>query len=179
MKMTFDEIIEEKLWAVRYDNNQDNELYRLLEEWGDVEALEEFFCQHFDDLSYFKVTNIDEAIQDTLDDRDELERVILDSTSNLEELFRPLDNRVTLPKNIEKMKGRPDKKRHSSWLRIYAIRLNDGKYIITGGAIKLTKEMRDREHTAQELVKINKVRDFLKDNDIFDEESFIEYLEIL
>lgn len=177
MKMTFDEIIDEKLWAVRYENNDENELFRLLDDWGDVEELEAFFNMHINDLSYFNVTNIDEAIQDTLDDRDELERVFLDSTTDLEELFRPLDNRVILPHEIERMKTRPEKKRHSSWLRIYAIRLNDGKYIITGGAIKLTKEMRDREHTAQELVKINRVRDFLKDNHIFDDDSFVDYLE--
>lgn len=178
MEMTFDEIIEEKLWAVRYAESFDNELYRLLDEWGDVLALEEFFSRYLNDLSYFKVTSISEAIRDTLEDRDELERVFLDSTTNLEELFKPLDNRVAVPRDIEEMKTKPSKRRHPSWLRIYAIRLTDGKYIITGGAIKLTKEMRDREHTEKELVKIDKVRAFLKDNDIFDDESFIEYLEI-
>ena len=176
--MTFDEIIEEKLWAVRYAESSDNELYRLLDEWGDVIMLEEFFNKYLNDLNYFKVTSIDEAIRDTLDDRDELERVFLDSTVNLEELFKPLDNRVAVPRDMEEMKTRPSARRHPSWLRIYALRLSDGKYIITGGAIKLTKEMRDREHTREELVKIEKVRNFLKDNDIFDDDSFIEYLEL-
>ncbi len=177
--MTFDEIIDKKLWSVRYEGNFDNELYRLLDEWGDVELLYNFFPQHINDLSYFKVSSIDDAIQDTLDDRDELERVFLDSTTNIEELFRPLDNRVVRPNEMEKMKSRPEKRRHPSWLRVYAIRLSDGKYIITGGAIKLTKEMRDREHTRQELVKIDKVRNFLKDNQIFDDDSFVEYLEAI
>lgn len=176
--MTFDEIIEEKLWSVRYPESSDNELYRLLDEWGDVMLLEEFFNKYLSDLSFFKVTNIEEAIRDTLEDRDQLERVFLDSTVNLEELFRPLENRITVPKEMEKMKARPSSRRHPSWLRIYALRLSDGKYIITGGAIKLTKEMRDREHTKEELVKIEKVRNFLKYNDIFDGDSFIEYLEL-
>ena len=175
--MTFDEIFNEKLWAVRYDGAPDNELYRVLDEWGDVFLLEEFFSRYLDDLSFFRVTSIDDAIRDTLEDRDELDRVFLDTTTNLEELFKPLDNRVAQPKDMEEMKARPSKKRHPSWLRIYAIRLADGKYIVTGGAIKLTKEMRDREHSRNELVKIEKVVDFLKDNDVFDDGSFIDYLE--
>lgn len=174
--MTFDEIIEEKLWSVRYDDQNANELERVLDEWGDVELLSDFFSMHFDDLAYFNVTTIEDAVNDTLDDRDTLERVILDSRTDLEKLFKPLDNRVGLPKEIEQMKAKGEKKRHPSWLRIYAIRLTDGKYIITGGAIKLTKEMRDREHTSHELVKIDKVRRFLLEKGIIDDAGFIDYL---
>ena len=75
------------------------------------------------------------------------------------------------------MKARVVATVHAPWLRIYAIRLNDGKYIITGGAIKLTEKMQDRPHTAFELKKIEIVRDFLKSLGVFDDEGFIEYLE--
>lgn len=37
-----------------------------------------------------------------------------------------------------------------------AIKLNVGIYIITGGAIKLTRTMQEREHTLQELGKMEK-----------------------
>ena len=88
-----------------------------------------------------------------------------------------MDNAVTSPKEMEKMKARGEKvNRHDSWLRIYAIRLTDGKYIITGGAIKLTLEMKDREHTQNELIKLDKVRRFLLEEGIVDDEGFIDYL---
>lgn len=48
--------------------------------------------------------------------------------------------------------------------------------IITGGAIKLTATMQEREHTLLELQKMEKVRRFLLEENIVDDESFIEYL---
>ncbi len=36
--------------------------------------------------------------------------------------------------------------------------------------------MQEREHTALELAKIEKVRNFLLDEKIIDDESFIEYI---
>ena len=61
-------------------------------------------------------------------------------------------------------------------MRIYAIKLAAGIYIITGGAIKLTASMQEREHTLLELQKMEKVRRFLLEENIVDDESFIEYL---
>ena len=49
-------------------------------------------------------------------------------------------------------------------------------YIITGGAIKLTATMQERKHTADELVNIEKVRNFLLTENIIDDNSFIEYI---
>ena len=71
------------------------------------------------------------------------------------------------------------RKKHASWLRIYAIKLNSGIFIITGGAIKLTATMKERAHTAIELIKIEKVRRFLIDNGIADETSFEDYIKEL
>ena len=56
-----------------------------------------------------------------------------------------------------------------------AIKLNVGIYIITGGAIKLTRTMQEREHTLQELGKMEKVRNFLIKEHVFDEDSFTDY----
>ena len=65
--------------------------------------------------------------------------------------------------------------RHASWLRIYAIKLDPGIYIITGGAIKLTQTMQEREHTLVELARMEKVRRYLLDNDVVDMDSFNDY----
>jgi hypothetical protein len=52
---------------------------------------------------------------------------------------------------------------------------DSGRYIITGGAIKLTTTMQEREHTLEELHKLNKVRDYLLSQGIFDYNGFEDY----
>lgn len=59
----------------------------------------------------------------------------------------------------EKARGR--RRAHDSWLRIYALKLEQNTYLITGGAIKLTRTMEEREHTLAELRKMELVRNFL------------------
>lgn len=179
--MTFDDITGDgRLWAVRYDGANDNELFRLFDQWNDVMWLRNFFKENINDLSaYFKITDINQAISDTIDDSEILEGVILDISpeANLDLIFRPLSNNRTIAEMLEKMKARGERtNRHDSWLRIYAIRLADGKYIITGGAIKLTATMQERPHTQAELDKIEKVRRFLLDKGIVDDDGFIDYI---
>ena len=67
-----------------------------------------------------------------------------------------------------------DRECHASWLRIYAIRLEPNVYVVTGGAIKLSRTMQEREHTALELDKLNRCKAFLKANGVFDQDSFVE-----
>lgn len=58
-----------------------------------------------DDLeSYFKVTEVNEAIYDTIEDSDKLQCLILDLSpdADLEKLFRPLDNRQTAALMLDK-----------------------------------------------------------------------------
>lgn len=49
--------------------------------------------------------------------------------------------------------------------------------IVTGGTIKLTATMQDREHTQIELDKLNTCRNYLQQNGIFDKESFVDFFE--
>ena len=131
--------------------------------------------QNIDDLiSYFKITNIEDAIYQTMEDRDELACIIMDISpdADLDQFFRPLENSRAREMILGKEKGRPH---HRSWLRLYAIKLSMGIYIITGGAIKLTRTMQEREHTLQELEKMEKVRNFLLNEHVFDENSFVDY----
>ena len=97
--------------------------------------------------------------------------------TDLSKIFRPLDNNQASDVMLQKEQARLKRKYgHSSWLRLYAIKLIQGNYIITGGAIKLTATMQEREHTRQELVKIDKVRRYLLEEGIIDDEGFIEYI---
>ena len=179
--MTFDTITDNgNLWAVRYDNCLDNVLDTILDQWNDVVWLRSFFKRNIDDLaSYFKITDVNQAIYDTIEDSERLQCLIMDISpdADLDKIFRPLENYRTSEMLLGKEKARlRDTPRHASWLRIYAIKLDPGIYIITGGAIKLTRTMQEREHTLVELARMEKVRTFLLDNDISDIDSFKDYL---
>jgi len=179
--MTFDKILENNtLWAVRYDGDKDNALFTLFEQWNDPEWLVNFFLENISDLtSYFKITDINQAIYDTIEDSHKLQCLILDISpdANLDLLFRPLENNRTseilLGKEKARIKNRPQ---HASWLRIYAIKLEPGCYIITGGAVKLTRTMQERAHTLAELNKMETVRNFLIDGGAIDADGFIDYM---
>lgn len=179
--MKFDKILENNtLWAVRYDGAKDNALQTLFEQWNDLEWLVDFFLANMSDLtSYFKITDINQAIYDTIDDSHRMQCLILDISpdADLDHLFRPLENNRTsemlLGKEKAKIKNRPQ---HSSWLRIYAIKLEPGCYIITGGAIKLTRTMQERAHTLAELNKMEEVRNYLLSEGAIDADGFVDFL---
>ena len=181
--MTFDEITgDSRLWAVRYDDEDDNALYNVFNKWNDVFWLRNFFIANKADLRLnYNKSGINEAVIDTIEDSEILEAALLDLSPNvdLNTLFRPLSNYVQ-ESYLEKEKAKISKrKKHASWLRIYAIKLNSGIFIITGGAIKLTATMQERAHTAIELIKIEQVRRFLIDNGIADETGFEDYIKEL
>ena len=165
--MKFELITEnERLWAVRYDDCLDNVLDSILGQWNDVVWLRSFFKENIDDLaSYFKITDVNQAIYDTIEDSERLQCLIMDISpdADLDKIFRPLENSRTSEMLLGKQKARlRNTPRHASWLRIYAI--------------KLTRTMQEREHTLVELARMEKVRRFLLDNDIADKDSFVDYL---
>lgn len=172
--MTFDEIAENKhLWAVRYDGEEENELYKLFDNLSDVTFLRSFFKENQADLSKFKLT-IDAAVEDTIDDINNLIDMFLDECNNIESLFQPLSQNTCLY-YLEKKKAKGFRiNGHSSWIRIYAIKLEENFFIITGGTIKLTQKNQDRKHTDDELRKLEKVRVRLCELGVFDRDGFIE-----
>lgn len=89
--------------------------------------------------------------------------------------IKPLDITDARVSKLSREKARNwDRDRHASWLRIYAIRLEPNIYVVTGGAIKLTHTMQERKHTTLELQKLNRCRDYLRSNGVFDQDSFVE-----
>ena len=81
---------------------------------------------------------------------------------------------MLLGREKARVKNRPN---HASWLRIHAIKLEPGVYIVTVGAIKLTATMQERQHTLDELKKMDSVRTFLLNENIFDAEGLADYLD--
>ncbi|NDV65900.1 hypothetical protein [Bacteroides sp. 224] len=162
-----------RLWAIQYPNQESDELTRLFDEWNNPIVLYDFFKKNWNDTTYFQISSIREAIEKTIEESEVLERIVLDISpdADLDIIFRNLSN-YTHELYLEKAKGKINR----SWLRLYAIKLSTGIYIITGGAIKLTATMEEREHTRQELVKIENVRNFLIENGIVDEDGFFDYI---
>lgn len=73
--MTFDRILEDgRLWAVRYDGENDNCFEELFGRWFDMQWLASFFKDNLDDLkSYFHITDVYEAVMETVEDASRLE----------------------------------------------------------------------------------------------------------
>ena len=166
------------LWAVKEPDKEYDELTSLFEKWNNANFLLDFFKSNMEDLrNNFHIEKVSEAIRDTFEDADALEELILEFpyTERLDKLFMPLDITDVRCVELTRRKARNwDRDRHASWLRIYAIRLEANVYVVTGGAIKLTRLMQDREHTTTELDKLNKCKTFLKANGVFDKDSFID-----
>ena len=129
--------------------------------------------------SYFKITDISKAIYDTIDDSQRIQYLILDLSpeADLDRFFRPLENSRTSEILLSKEKARiKECPQHASWLRIYAIKLEPGCYIITGGAIKLTRTIQEREHTLKESNKIELVRNSPISYRAIDADGFVDFL---
>ena len=78
--MTFEDITGDgRLWAVRYDGDSDNILAMTFDKWNDHDWLRDFFKVNSCDLSsYFKITNLNQAMQErehTLEELHKLENV--------------------------------------------------------------------------------------------------------
>lgn len=177
-------VVPDVLYAVKFDDKPADEFKYLFDSWRDPEYLEQFFEYHKEDLQsgFFKQASVEQAIITTIDESAKFERNILmatkqsapNATHRLENfVFEPLHNRGVFSNEYMDSKARGIHKR--SWLRIYAIRLEENVYFVTGGGIKLTKDMRP-PHLQVELEKLKKAKEYLKTNFIADSDDlgFIE-----
>ena len=158
-----------KVYSIHYEDQSLCEFDKLFEDWNNPSFLDNFFLENTSDLQegYYGPMNIQEAIYRTIEEANEFENILLETDGHIthfEDLFKPLDNYEYRIRDYLKTKGRVRK----GWLRIYAIKIAPACYIITGGAIKLTLEMR-APHLALELRKLEKVKSFLRDGNILDD----------
>ena len=165
-------IFADQLFAFQYKNEADNELRRLLTLWNDTAHLYQFVTQHKADVP--EDVPIPALINQLIDNANDIDDTLYEISKypdkNLEEFFKPLDNQEYHIMELSKQKGR------KNYLRLYAIRIDKNCFVITGGAIKFHHLNKDRLHTQMEMEKIDECRDYLKDNDVFDADSFYEFL---
>lgn len=162
---TFDKI-RDGVYAVRYPDEEDNVLDKLLDRWNDAFYLRQFFRNKNKIKTYFEIDDVNIAVQDTIEDAAYLEDIILNGEQDdLDDMFQPLSHEDSMLVSCSRRKARNwEREDHDSWLRIYAIKLDPGVYVITGGAIKLARKMQDAVATSSELQRLNDLKQYFVDN---------------
>ncbi len=163
-------IFEGRLYSV--NETGEHELRRILRLWKDFNYVYHFLTDNKEDTpSEIKIEQLAESIIDNAFDMEEMIiKLARNENARLEEFFKPLNNYEYQIRKLAGQKGR------KNYLRIYAIRIDDNCFLITGGAIKLTQFMEERNHTDIELKKIKKYRDYLVEEQVFDAVSFNDFL---
>lgn len=176
----FDSIPRENnlIWAVKYPDSELNEFERLMEYWDNAISIDEYLedNNHHLDSEYwqersmtqvkmhYKIVGEASALSDSIYDVISSDESIEDKTKHLLEIFKPLVNNEIVPSHKLKAKA----PRRDPVLRFYAIITDCKRILITGGGIKLTRTMQECELLKIELQKINRVKDYIKQNNIID-----------
>lgn len=173
-------VIEDSLYSVQYENETLHEFEKYFDLWNDPIYLREFFEEHLEDLKsdFWKNITIEEAIIRTRKDANLLEKTLLEIAEtgkterleNLSTIFEPLSKGVIEDYEKDKAKGL----RRNSWIRIYAIRIEANIFVVCGGAIKLTRNMNEREHLLKELDKLEFTRNHLMEDES-DDLEFVSF----
>ncbi|KAA6437082.1 hypothetical protein FEM33_20415 [Dyadobacter flavalbus] len=158
-------VVPKTLLSAQFFGSEKDELARIFNLWRNVIHLEEFFEENYSDLSakYYNIHSVEEAVFKTIEQATSFRNLIIqhansNNENNLSKLFVPYHNSsVSLARESSKAKN--------SWLRIYAIRLDYNLFIVSGGAIKLTRRM-DRNHLQIEDKKMKILQAYLKANHI-------------
>ena len=130
--------------------------------------MRQFFRNKSKIKTYFEIDDVNIAVQDTIEDAAYLEDIILNGEQDdLDDMFQPLSQADSTLVTCSRRKARNwEREDHDSWLRIYAIKLDPGVYVITGGAIKLARKMQDAVATSSELQRLNDLKQYFVDNGV-------------
>jgi hypothetical protein len=168
------------LLSIQFDNEDFDEFRKAFNQWQDVEYLEQFFEENKADLQsgFYGNISVEDAVFDTIEESERLEKRIReiaivgekDNEPNLNNIiFKTLNNSETV---LVHQKSKAYGLVQKSWLRIYAIRISANIFVVSGSAIKLTLEMKDRQHTNEELRKLKVTAQYLKDEGFIDEDDY-------
>jgi hypothetical protein len=162
---------DDGLWSIQLESESQSEFERFFDHVNDAQWLYDFFDQNKIDLhgGFFGSLSLGSAVTRTLEEAEEMENLLYDfseqgfegTEGSLQHLFKPLNNFEYAISLHQKSKARIRK----GWLRLYAIRLAENCYLVTGGAIKLTADMK-RGHLEHELKKLEQAKQFLRTNGI-------------
>lgn len=168
-------IVENKLYALVTPDGSDV-FTQCFENWQDTLYLYDFFKQHEVALGFYGMGS-KEAVKKALSESKQFYLNILDiaegNTDNAtldNDIFQPLhkNDDFDLPLIAAKAYG-PCKP--NSFLRLYAVRLSDGTYIIAGGLIKTTQRLQETEEGNKIVAQLKQLEAYLRKNgyeDAFD-----------
>ena len=159
------------------------ELSKLVSLWKDPLYLAQFFetnSSYFSDPFWKGVTEeifVGDVVQNSRVVFKELLRLL--ESGQLVSVFEPLDKEEDSKRRRDKVFKVKAKYGHIAKrvaFRIYGIMVDENTVCITGGAIKIVKEMSDAPNTEIELKKMERVASNIFDNGIFDKDSFIDFI---
>ncbi len=162
------DIFAHTLFTFHYQGEVDNEYDRLMDNWTDVSFLRSYAKKN-------KVENINQFVKDRLKDAEQIQDLLEEITINnepLEYYFRTLFDNESGAKILSLQKGKIEK----NGIRLYAIKIDENCFVITGGAIKMSQTMQDHPDSNEELKKIHRAKSFLQENTIVDKDSFYELI---
>ena len=171
--MKINTIFAEKIYALQLLEFRENEFRRALYLWNDVEYLKKFYDENKNIIlqnPYLEIKNVHDFIEQVFDEAEHLEEEIEHHYENdsLAELFEYLFNEIS-PQN------QFYKKIKQKLLRLYGIKLED-EYLVTGGAIKITKKMQDHPDTTEQLEILKQTKTFLDSENITDLDSLLDFM---
>jgi hypothetical protein len=165
------ETSDKGVWSIQLDEQRQTEFDKFFDSINDPEWLYNFFEANREDLrsGFWKEISVENAVMSTIDEarfmEDALyeyaEKSFADMGITLQHLFKPLNNYEYTIAVYQKSKARVNR----GWLRLYGIRLSSNCFLITGGGVKLTKDMR-RSHLENELKKLELAKSFLQSKGI-------------
>ena len=180
--MQIETIVEESLYSIKFDEYEKDEFHRLFQLWNDSEYLKTFFKNHIEKLQndFWKEISIAEAVRSTIKQAELLEQKLIeiaetgktDRYETLSTLFKPLHDSTTRIESFEMNKAKSNL--YENWLRIYAIRIDTNFFVVSGGAIKLTRTMNEVDYLLEELKKMEIVKAFLTDDENADDFEIFE-----
>jgi len=182
--------LEPHLYAVKWKGEEKDCLQETFAKWRDVEYLEEFFETHKGLLNsgIWSEMTVERAVEFTITEAEAFWLELLEAAEakKPEEVRRKLQNLfVPLSENtIVKIQGAisfdPRRKAYGtsypSWLRLYAVEIQPAVFVLTGGAIKLTKKMQDFPETMIQLMRLEKCLSMFKENYIEDFDSLCVFI---
>lgn len=176
--MIIESIFPPHLYSIRYDSEEINEFDRLLDNWNDAVYVTEFLRANSDYLStpvWSQTPTPEDAARQVYNEARVIEEYFEELAQNsyqgiipnFNSIFHYLDGKYKYELKIPPMKSyghvRP------SLIRIYAIKLGDNCYLITGGGIKLSDTIQNSPNLKDHVLQnIDKVRNYLLENGISD-----------
>lgn len=176
--MEIETIYPPYIFSIKYDGQGVNEFERLLEEWRDLNEVAKFFeenriCLQSDVWS--KIGEPEVAAFQVAEEADELEilfRTLYVNTKknkqpDFDSHFKFLNGKYKFEFEYVPMKSYGT--RMPSFIRMYAIKMDVNKYIITGGGIKLCKTIQESPYLKEHILQdIDRVKSWLKRTGIYE-----------